>query len=381
MYCLHFLRDNLPRHGYQCVEILQAGSKRGLTVADKVLMKGNEAIGEAAIIAGCRFYFAYPITPQNEIPAYMSRRLPQVGGTFLQAESEIASINMVFGASAAGERVMTSSSSPGISLKQEGISYIAGAELPAVVVNMMRGGPGLGNISGAQSDYFQCTRGGGHGDYRTIVLAPSTVQEAADLTVLAFDLADKYRVTVIIAGDGYLGQMSEPLELPQPSGAVFDKTAWALSGCRGREPRVLRSLRLKPEIKLEEHNKMLQERYRMIARDEVRFETYLAEDADVLITGFGIAARICKAAVAALREEGIKAGLFRPITLWPFPYDQLEIAAEKAESVLVVEMNEGQMLEDVQLALGRKRDIGFYGKSGGTVPDVEEIIKRVKEHG
>jgi 2-oxoglutarate ferredoxin oxidoreductase subunit alpha len=344
-------------------------------------MKGNDAIGEAAIIAGCRYYFGYPITPQNEIPAYMSRRLPQVGGTFVQAESEVASINMVFGASAAGKRVMTSSSSPGISLKQEGISYLAGAELPAVVVNMMRGGPGLGNISGAQSDYFQCTRGGGHGDYRTIALAPSTVQEAADLTVLAFELADKYRMTVIIAGDGFLGQMSEPLVLPEPPVVEFDKSSWAISGCRGREPRVVRSLRLKPEIKLEEHNNMLQERYREITEKEIRYETYLTEDATVLIAGFGIAARICKAAVNTLREEGIKAGLFRPITLWPFPYDQLEETAHSMDRVFVVEMNEGQMIEDVRFALGRKRDIGFYGKPGGTVPDVDEIIKRVKEHG
>ncbi len=343
-------------------------------------MKGNEAIAEAAIIAGCRYYYAYPITPQNEIPAYMSMRLPQVEGVFVQAESEIASINMVFGTSATGKRVMTSSSSPGISLKQEGISYMSGAELPAVVVNMMRGGPGLGNISGAQSDYFQATRGGGHGDYRTIVLAPSTVQESADLTVLAFDLADRYRVVAMILGDGYLGQMSEPLVLPEPSGKTFDKSGWTVTGCKGREPRVVRSLRLKPEIKLEEHNKMLQGRYREIEAGEIRYETYNVEDADIVIAAFGISARICKAAINGLRKKGIKAGLFRPITLWPFPYEQLARDCSHAERVLVVEMNEGQMIEDVKLALGRKRPITFYGRSGGTVPDVEEIMKRVEQH-
>jgi len=346
-------------------------------MSDTILMKGNEAIAEAALIAGCRFYFAYPITPQNEIPAYMSRRMPQIGGTFLQAESEVASINMVFGASAAGARVMTSSSSPGISLKQEGISYISGAELPAVVVNMMRGGPGLGNISGAQSDYFQATRGGGHGDYRTIVLCPSTVQEAADLTVLAFELADEYRMVVMLLGDGYLGQMSEPLVLPESPEKTFSKKEWIVNGCKGREPRVIRSLRLKPEIKLEEHNKMLQERYRKIQEKEVRFDTYKADDAEVLLVSFGLSARICKSAVNTLREKGVKAGLFRPITLWPFPYDGLEESASRVKKVFVVEMNEGQMVEDVRLALGRKRDIEFYGRSGGTVPAADEIVKRV----
>ena len=345
-----------------------------------VLMKGNEAIAEAAIIAGCRYYYGYPITPQNEIPAYMSRRLPQVDGVFVQAESEIASINMVFGTSATGKRAMTSSSSPGISLKQEGISYMSGAELPAVVVNMMRGGPGLGNISGAQSDYFQATRGGGHGDYRTIVLAPSTVQESADLMVLAFDLADQYRMVVMILGDGYLGQMSEPLVLPEPSGKTFDKSGWTVTGCKGRDPRVVRSLRLKPEIKLEEHNNMLQERYREVEAKEIRYETYQIEDAEIVITAFGIVARICKAAINGLRKKGIKVGLFRPITLWPFPYEQLAKDCSRAKRVLVVEMNEGQMIEDVKLALGRERPIDFYGRSGGTVPDVEEIMKRVEQH-
>lgn len=344
----------------------------------KTLMKGNEAIAEAAIIAGCRYYFAYPITPQNEIPAYLAKRLPEVGGTFLQAESELASINMVFGASAAGGRAMTSSSSPGISLKQEGISYLSGAELPAVVVNMMRGGPGLGNIAGSQSDYFQSTRGGGHGDYRTIALAPATVQEAADLTILAFDLAEKYRMVVLICGDGFLGQMSEALILPEPSGKKFDNSGWALTGCKNREPRVIRSLRLKPEVKLQEHNALLSKKYREIEENEVLFETYLTDDADVILTAFGTAARVCKASVAALRKEGIKAGLFRPITLWPFPYDALENAASGASKIMVVEMNEGQMIDDVRLSVGRNRDISFYGKSGGTVPDVKEIIRRVK---
>ena len=348
---------------------------------EKVLMKGNEALGESAIIAGCRHYFAYPITPQNEIPQYMSARLPEVGGTFLQAESEVAAINMVFGAAAAGARAMTSSSSPGISLKQEGISYLSGAELPAVVVNMMRGGPGLGNIAGSQADYFQAVKGGGHGDYRLITLAPGTVQELADLTVTAFDLADQYRMVTMILGDGFLGQMSEGLVLPKPSGKVFDKSSWAVTGMRGRkEHHIVYSLRLSPENALEEVNFRLQKKYREVESKETRYEAYRCEDAEFVLTGFGTSSRLCRAAVNTLRKEGVKAGLFRPITLWPFPYDALDQACRKAKRVLVVEMNAGQMIEDVKLALGRDRGIDFYGKMGGIVPVVDEILERVKNY-
>ncbi len=271
-----------------------------------ILMKGNEAIGEAAIIAGCRHYFGYPITPQNELPAYMAARLPKVGGTFLQAESEVAAINMVFGAAAAGARVMTSSSSPGVSLKMEGVSYLAGAELPAVVVNMMRGGPGLGNIAGAQGDYFQAVKGGGHGDYHSIVLAPSSVQELADLTVMAFDLADQYRMVVILLGDGFTGQMSEPITLPQPTGKTFDKSAWSLSGANGRDPHLIASMRLNPENALELLNLRLQEKYRQIEKSEAMWESVQVDDAEYLLVGFGLSARICKSAVSALRKSGVK---------------------------------------------------------------------------
>ncbi len=350
-------------------------------MAEKILMKGNEAIGEAAIIAGCRLYCGYPITPQNELPAYMSLRLPKVGGTFLQAESELAAINMVFGASSAGARAMTSSSSPGISLKMEGISYLSGAELPAVVVNMMRGGPGLGNIAGAQGDYFQAVKGGGHGDYRCIVLAPSTVQELADLTVAAFDLADRYRMVVIILGDGFIGQMSEPITLPEPSKEIFDKSGWALTGAKGRDPHIVMSLRLNPEDALEKLNLKLQAKYARIEKDEVLAEEFQTEGAEFLIAGFGLSARIARSAVHALRRDGIKAGLFRPITLWPFPSRRLAEAAAGARKVLVVEMNAGQMVEDVRLALGGSVPVDFLGTLGGITPQVDAIVERVKGYG
>jgi 2-oxoglutarate ferredoxin oxidoreductase subunit alpha len=347
---------------------------------DPVLMKGNDAVGEAAIIAGCHYYFAYPITPQNELAAYMARRLPDVDGVFLQAESEIASINMVFGAAAAGARVMTSSSSPGISLKQEGISYLAGARLPAVVVNMMRGGPGLGNIAGAQGDYFQATKGGGHGDYRNIVLAPSSVQELAELTVLAFDLADAYRMVVMILGDGYLGQMSEAVTLPPPSAKRFDKSSWSITGCAGREARYIASLRLSPDDGLEKIVLGLQETYRQVEAAEIRFEEYRCEDAEVVLVSFGLAARICKSAVNRLREQGFRAGLFRPITLWPFPYQALLEAAGSIRHALVVEMNAGQMIEDVRLALGDRTPIDFYGRVGAMLVEVETIMEKVRSY-
>ena len=344
-------------------------------------VKGNEALAEAAIIAGCRHYFGYPITPQNEVPAYMAARMPKVGGTFLQAESEVAAINMVFGAAAAGARVMTSSSSPGISLKMEGISYLSGAELPAVVVNMMRGGPGLGNIAGAQGDYFQAVKGGGHGDYRCIVLAPDGVQELADLTVKAFDLADQYRMVVIILGDGFIGQMSEPITLPKPSGRSFDKSSWALTGAKGRETHLVASMRLTPEDALEKLNLRLQAKYREVEQKERMWEEQQTDDAEFLLVGFGLSARICRSALSTLRRAGVKAGLLRPITLWPFPSEAVARAARGRRGVLVVEMNAGQMVEDVRLAVGGEAPVEFYGTLGGITPEVDEIVERIKAYG
>jgi 2-oxoglutarate ferredoxin oxidoreductase subunit alpha len=349
-------------------------------MAERILMKGNEVLAEAAIIAGCRFYFGYPITPQNEVPAYFAARMPKVGGTFIQAESEVAAINMVFGAAAAGARAMTSSSSPGISLKMEGISYLSGAELPAVVVNMMRGGPGLGNIAGAQGDYFQAVKGGGHGDYRCIVLAPSSVQELADLTVKAFDLADEYRMVVMILGDGFVGQMSEPVVLPEPTGRTFDKSSWTLTGAQGRAPHLVASMRLNPEDALAKLNQRLQDKYREAERREVMFEQTQSGDAEYLIAGFGLAARIARSAVTALRRAGVKAGLFRPITLWPFPNAELARAARGKRKVLVVEMNAGQMVEDVRLALNGAVPVDFLGRPGGLTPQVDEIVERVRSY-
>lgn len=348
-------------------------------MSKKILMKGNEAVGESAIIAGCRYYFAYPITPQNEIPAYMSKRLPQVGGTFLQAESEIAAISMVMGSSAAGARVMTSSSSPGIALKQEGISYLSGARLPAVVVNMMRGGPGLGNIAGAQGDYYQATRGGGNGDYRTIVFGPGNVQELADYTFRAFDLADKYRVVVMILGDGYLGQMSEPLVLPDGKPSIPEKP-WALTGAKGRDPNTIASLRLTPDNYLEKHNLELDAVYREIREKETLSESFMTEDADFVLAAYGTSSRVCRKAVRALRSQGIKAGLFRPITLWPFPEKELASLAKKVKKILAVEMSLGQMVDDVILSAGSFTDIDFYGRAGGMIPEAEIIVERVKSY-
>lgn len=349
-------------------------------MSNQILMKGNEALGEAAIIAGCRFYFGYPITPQNEIPAYMSRRLPQEDGTFLQAESEIAAINMVFGASAAGARVMTSTSSPGMSLKQEGLSYLAGAKLPCVVVNISRGGPGLGNIAGAQGDYFQATRGGGNGDYRHIVLTPASVQEMADLTVLAFDLADEYRITVLILGDGYLGQISEALTLPEPTGKSFLKP-WALTGAKGRSPNKIASLKLVPDHVLEEMNLSLDKTYQKITKKECRSESYLTEDADVLVVAYGTSSRICREAVNELRDEGLKVGLFRLITAWPFPSEALIEASDGVKNILTVEMSLGQMIEDVKLSVKNSEIVDFYGRSGGMLPEIDEIKRRIKAYG
>jgi 2-oxoglutarate ferredoxin oxidoreductase subunit alpha len=339
----------------------------------RILISGNEAAGEAAIRAGCRFYAGYPITPQNELTAYMADQLPLRGGVFVQAESELAAINMVYGASAAGARCMTSSSSPGISLKQEGISYLAGSELPAVIINMQRGGPGLGNISPSQGDYFQTTRGGGHGDYRTIALAPSTGQELCDLTYLAFDLADAYRTPVVVLGDGMLGQMMEPvcfdrLPEPHPPGKP-----WALTGRPGRERNTVHSFYATAE-ELSVVNHRLQDRYAQIQRREVRFELIGPQDADVLVTGYGTCARICREVVERPpRRLPFKVALFRPVTLWPFPARQLAEAAAGAAGILVVEMSAGQMVEDVRLAVGDRCPVELLGRLGGEVPTAAEI--------
>ncbi|HJA69723.1 MAG TPA: 3-methyl-2-oxobutanoate dehydrogenase subunit VorB [Firmicutes bacterium] len=337
----------------------------------KHLMKGNEAIAEAAIKAGCRFFFGYPITPQNQIPEYMSKRMPEIGGCFLQAESEVAAINMVYGASGAGARVMTSSSSPGISLKQEGISYMACAELPAVIVNMVRGGPGLGSIQPAQSDYFQMTKGGGHGDYRLIVFAPDSVQEAVDLTYSAFETADKYRTPVVILGDGMIGQMMEPVEMPDEIAELPEKP-WATTGCGKGERRIINSLYIEPDV-MEKVNLRLQEKYRTIAQNETRWEEYFIDDAEMVIAAYGTTARIAKKSVKELRKAGIKAGLIRPITLWPFPAEAINKAADKAKAFLTVEMSCGQMVEDVRLAVNGKATVEFFGRTGGMIPSWKEI--------
>ncbi|MCG8402706.1 MAG: 3-methyl-2-oxobutanoate dehydrogenase subunit VorB [Firmicutes bacterium] len=342
----------------------------------KMLMKGNEAIGEAAIRAGCHSFFGYPITPQTELSEYLAKRLPQVGGVFLQAESEVAAINMVYGAAGAGARVMTSSSGPGISLKAEGISYLAGSELPCVIVNIMRGGPGLGSIQPSQSDYFQATRGGGHGDYRVIVLAPATVQEMADLTADAFDLADRYRNPVLVLGDGILGQMMEAVEFkPGEAGNTAAKN-WATTGCRGRERNIINSLYLAPE-RLEQHNRKLQEKYKLIEKREPRAETYLTGDAEIIVVAFGTASRIARTAVDNARTRGVRAGLIRPITLWPFPELLVREALGESRAVLTVEMNAGQMLDDVRLAVNGLRPVFFYGRTGGMVPGAAEILHQI----
>lgn len=342
------------------------------------MMKGNEALGEAAIRAGCRFFFGYPITPQSELPAYMARRMPEVGGTFLQAESELAAVNMLLGAAAAGVRAMTSSSSPGFSLKQEGISYMIGSQLPCVVVNIMRGGPGLGNIQPSQSDYFQVVKGGGHGDYRMITLAPSTVQELVDLTMAAFDLADAYRNPVAVLGDGLLGQTMEPVAFPPLREPVDDKD-WALTGAKGRAKHVITSLELNPEG-LEALNRRLQAKFAAMAAKEARWEEYRCEDAELVVVAYGTSARIARAAVDGARSIGMKVGLYRPITVWPFPHQGLARLADRGvRQFLDVEMSSGQMVEDVKLAvLGRAR-VDFYGRLGGMVPTPREILSEIQK--
>ncbi len=346
-------------------------------MSEKVLMKGNEAIAEAAIRAGCRHYFGYPITPQTELAAYMAKRMPKIGGTFLQAESEIAAINMVYGVSSTGKRVMTSSSSPGVSLKQEGISYIAGADLPALIVNVQRGGPGLGGIQPSQSDYFQATKGGGHGDYHLIVLAPASVQEMADLTAKCFELADKYRMPSMLLADGTMGQMMEPVLLPEESDVTVEKP-WALTGTKmQREHNIVNSLYLKPE-ELEKTNFDRYERYAQIEKDEVMFEEYMMDDAEVCVVAFGIAARVSKNAVVEARKQGIKAGLLRPITLWPFPTEAVKKAAEHCKAFVSVELSMGQMIEDIKLASECKRPVVLCNRAGGMIPSPEQVLESIK---
>jgi 2-oxoglutarate ferredoxin oxidoreductase subunit alpha len=343
-------------------------------------MYGNTAIGEAAIRAGCQCYFGYPITPQNELTEYMAANLGRRPGcAFVQAESEIAAINMVHGASVAGVRTMTSSSSPGISLKQEGISYLAACELPAVIVNISRGGPGLGSIIAAQSDYFQATRGGGHGDYRTIVLAPASVQEFADLTIRAFDLADTYRMPVLILGDGMLGQMMEPVEFDREAPAVPPVRSDAMRGACGRSRKIVKSFTSNP-ADLEEINWSLYRRYQVIKEKEPAADTFLTDDAELLVVAFGASARIAKGAIKEVRAGGMKVGLFRPVTLWPFPEKALRAAAERVKGILVFEMNMGQMIEDVRLTLNGERRIDFYGRPGGIIPAPSEVARVIARH-
>lgn len=344
----------------------------------KELWKGNEAIAEAAVCAGVEAYFGYPITPQTELLEYMSRRMVELGRVFLQAESEIAAINMVYGAACGGARVMTSSSSPGISLMQEGLSYIAGSEVPCVVVDIVRAGPGLGNIFPSQGDYFQVTRSVGHGDFRPIVLAPASVQEAVDFTVLAFDLAEKYQHIVYVLGDGSIGQMMEPAELPPMRKVKKERPDWALTGPTNREPRIITSIYLKPEEE-EALNKKIQARLAVIKANEQRWVEHYTEDARLLVAGFGTAGRVAYSAVEMAQEKGLKVGLFRPQTLWPFPEDRLSILADNIEACLVVEMNAGQMIEDMRLALGGQVPVSFYGRMGGVIPMPDEILEAIEK--
>ena len=341
-------------------------------------MKGNEAIAEAAIKAGCRHYFGYPITPQTEVAAYMAKKMPKIGGVFLQAESEIAAINMVYGVAGAGLRVMTSSSSPGISLKSEGLSYMAGSDLPALIVNVQRGGPGLGGIQPSQSDYFQATKGCGHGDFRMIVLAPSSVQEMASLTVKGFDLADKYRMTSMILADGTLGQMMEPVCLDEVEVNTYEKP-WAVTGTKmQRKHNIINSLSLVPE-ELEKLNFERYERYKAVEENEIMYEEFMTEDAEICVVAFGIAARVAKNAVIAARKEGIKVGLFRPITLWPFPKAALNKVADTAKKFISVELSMGQMIEDIELAIRCRRPVELCNRAGGMIPSSEQVLEHIKK--
>lgn len=344
---------------------------------ERVLMKGNEAIGEGAIRAGCQAYFGYPITPQTELLEYMSHRMPELGRVFLQAESEIAAISMCYGAAAAGARVMTSSSSPGISLKQEGISYLAGAELPCVVVNMARGGPGLGNVAPAQGDYFQATRGGGHGDYRLLVLAPSSVQEALDLTSLAFDLADRYRNPVMILADGLIGQIMEPVEM-RPWKPTNIPKPWALSGAEGRARNLIKSIYLEPQ-KLEAHVEKIQRKYAEMQSEEIRYAETMTDDADVVLVAYGTASRVCQTVVRLARAEGLRVGLFRPISLYPFPMSRLNRLVQSARMFVAVEFSAGQMVEDVRLSVDGRAPTHLIHRLGGMQMTPEEVLGSVKQ--
>lgn len=344
---------------------------------EKILMKGNEAMAEAAILAGCRFYAGYPITPQSEVPEYLAKRMPQEKGTFIQAESEIAAINMVYGAASSGSRAMTSSSSPGISLKQEGISTLAGAEVPCLVVNIGRAGPGLGSIQGAQCDYFQATKGGGHGDYRLLVFAPNSVQEMVDLTIAAFERADFYRNPSMILGDGVIGQMMEPVLLPDPVASLPEKK-WAAVGMGDREnTNVINSLYLAAD-KCEVHNLDLQEKYRVMEASEARWEELYTEDAEWIIVAYGISSRVALTVCQKAQGKGIKVGIFRPITLWPYPTKALQTLAKKVKGFLVVEQSAGQMVEDVRLAIGNEQPISFYGRMGGVLPKPDDILQHLE---
>lgn len=348
-------------------------------MGEKLLMKGNEVIAEAALRAGCRHYFGYPITPQTELMHYMAKKMPKVGGVFLQAESEVSAINMVYGAASTGKRVMTSSSSPGISLKQEGISYCAGAQLPAVVVNIMRGGPGLGGIQPSQSDYFQATKGGGHGDYRMIVLAPSSVQELYELTIDAFNLADKYRILAMILGDGVLGQMMEVVNFREEEKIETYDKSWAACGHKNqREHNTITSIHIDPAV-LEQWNIDFQKKYQLISENEQRYELYNCDDAEIILVAYGSVARICKGVIKEAAEQGIKLGLIRPITLWPFPVEGFEKVIDIPKAFLTVEMSAGQMLEDVQLTVNGRKPVYFTGRMGGMIPTVKNIMDKVLE--
>lgn len=346
----------------------------------KILMKGNEAFGKAAMVAGCKYFFGYPITPQSELPEYLSRELPAIGGTFVQAESEVAAINMVYGAGGCGARVLTSSSSPGIALKQEGITYCAGAEVPCVILNVVRGGPGLGSIQPSQSDYFMTTRGGGDGDYRTPVYAPASVQEACDMIMDAFDVAELYRTPVLVLLDGMIGQMMEPVDFDKPrkQRELPSKEGWATTGTKGkRKPNIINSLYLSPEI-LEEHNYHLQRKYDVIEANELQYEMDRTEDAELVFVAYGTMARVVKNCVNEMRAEGYKVGLIRPKTVWPYPYKAFD-KIPACKNLFVIEMSLGQMVEDVKLGSNGRYPVHFYGRPGGMVPEPKEIIARAKE--
>ena len=348
-------------------------------MGEKVLMKGNEVIAEAALRAGCRCYFGYPITPQTEVSHYMAKRMDKLGGAFVQAESEVAAINMVYGAASAGKRVMTSSSSPGISLKQEGISYSAGAELPMVIIDVVRAGPGLGGILPAQCDYFQMVKGGGHGDYHNIVIAPSSIQELYELVVEAFNIADRYRNPVVVMGDGYLGQMMEPVEFRDVEPIEHIEKPWACTGHEmKRKHNTITSIYIDPNV-LEEHNRKLQAKYRKVEENETRVEVFNCDGADVIVTAYGTVSRIVKNVIKDAEKEGIKVGLIRPITLWPFPSATYEKYAETPKGFLTVEMSAGQMIEDVKLALNGKNKVYFHGRTGGNVPTQKDILQIVRD--